>query len=115
MKRGAGMKVKHWSAIAIGMAVMMTGIPAWAGSATLSWYPPTEHVDGTALTNLAGYRIYYGKSATALNQSIVINNLGLTRYLIENLSRARWYFAMTAVSSQGTESARSTTVSKRVY
>lgn len=112
------MKAKISWVIFIGFAIMMIGIPVRAetapGSASLSWYPPTEYVNGTALTNLAGYRIYYGKSATALNQSIVINNPGLTRYLVENLSRVRWYFAMTAVSSRGTESARSQTVSKRI-
>src|SRR5690606_39089874 len=31
-----------------------------SGSVTLSWTPPSENEDGSALTNLAGYRIYYG-------------------------------------------------------
>ena len=35
------------------------------GSAALSWAVPTENTDGTPLTNLAGYQIYYGTSATA--------------------------------------------------
>jgi hypothetical protein len=35
------------------------------GSATLSWAAPTENMDGTPLTNLAGYQIYYGTSAAA--------------------------------------------------
>src|SRR5580698_8272340 len=30
------------------------------GSATLSWTVPTENTNGTPLTNLAGYHIYYG-------------------------------------------------------
>ena len=84
------------------------------GSATLSWNPPTENVDGTTLTDLSGYRIYYGRSANQLNQSIVLNNPGLTRYVVENLAPANWHFAMTSVNSSGIESGRSPTVSKTI-
>jgi len=84
------------------------------GSATLSWQPPTQNADGTVLTGLRGYRIYYGRSAGALDQVLMLDNPGLTRYVIENLSPATWYFAMTAYNSQGAESTRSTTASKTV-
>ena len=84
------------------------------GSATLSWVPPTERADGSALTDLAGYRIYYGRNPNTLNQSIVLNNPGLTRYVVENLPPARWHFSMTSVSSSGDESSRSVTVSKTI-
>ena len=40
------------------------------GSATLSWEAPTTNTNGTALTDLAGYRIYYGPSAEQLDQSV---------------------------------------------
>lgn len=85
-----------------------------AGSATLSWNPPTENTDGSSLTNLAGYRIYYGKNASNPGQSVVLNNPGLTRYVIENLSPAKWYFTITSVTAGGVESARATTVSKTI-
>ena len=84
------------------------------GSASLSWMPPTENSDGTALTDLAGYRIYYGRSASALDQVVAIGNPGLTSYLVENLSPARWYFSMTTLNSRGVESGRSATASKTV-
>jgi hypothetical protein len=87
---------------------------AASGAATLSWYPPTENADGSHLGNLVGYRIYYGKTATKLNKSITINNPGLTRYVVENLSTARWHFAISSINSAGIESQRSKTVSKRV-
>ena len=32
---------------------------------------------------------------------VVVNNPGLTRYVIENLTPARWYFSMTSVNSRG--------------
>jgi len=36
----------------------------------------------------------------------------MTRYVIENLSPATWYFSMTSYNSGGIESARSTVVSR---
>jgi len=84
------------------------------GSVTLSWNPPTENSDGTALTNLAGYRIYYGRNKDNLAQSVALNNPGVTRYVVENLSPARWHFAMTSLNTVGTESRRSPTVSKTI-
>src|SRR5688572_4186028 len=69
-----------------------------AGAATLSWNPPTENADGSPLTNLAGYRIYYGRNPDNLTQVVVLNNAGLSRYVIENLTPAHWHFEMTSVN-----------------
>lgn len=84
------------------------------GSATLSWTPPTRNTNGTALTNLAGYRIYYGTSPSTLTRTVTLNNAGLTRYVISDLSAATWYFSIRAYTSTGTESANSNNVSKVV-
>lgn len=84
------------------------------GSATLSWLPPTENEDGSALTNLAGYRIYYGTSAGALTTVITVSNPGVTRYVIENLSSGTWYFGIRAFTSSGAESAMSAIASKTI-
>lgn len=84
------------------------------GSVTLSWMPPTENDDGSVLSNLAGYRIYVGRSVNELTRVIVLNNAGLTRYVVEDLSPATWHFAMTSVNARGRESRRSATVSKVV-
>ena len=87
---------------------------ASAGSATLSWTPPTQNTDGSTLTNLAGYRIHYGVSASTLTQSIQIANPGVTTYVIENLSPGTYYFAVRAYTSGGAESANSSIASKVV-
>lgn len=84
------------------------------GSATLSWLPPTQNADGSVLVNLSGYRIHYGTSSSALNQTTTLNNPGLTRYVVEDLSPATYYFALKALTSSGTESALSKTVSKTI-
>jgi hypothetical protein len=85
-----------------------------SGSATLSWNPPTENGDGSMLTDLAGYRIYYGRNPADLNRQVVLDNPGVTRFVVDNLSPAKWHFAMTAVNRNGVESRRSRVVSKRV-
>lgn len=84
------------------------------GSATLSWTPPTENTNGTALTNLAGYLISYGTSATALDQQVKVANAGITTYVVSNLSPGTWYFTVTAYTASNTESAPSSAVSYTV-
>jgi hypothetical protein len=81
------------------------------GTATLDWTPPTENTDGTTLTNLAGYNIYYGTSAASMTETIKVTNPGLTAYTLTNLSPGTWYFTVTSYSSNGVESARTATVS----
>jgi hypothetical protein len=75
-----------------------------SGSVTLTWTPPTENTDGTALTDLSGYRIYFSDDPAALDNVIQVSNPGLTAYVIEDLERTDWHFAMTALNSQGIES-----------
>lgn len=84
------------------------------GAATLSWSPPTENADGTPLTDLAGYKIRYGRSATDLGSVIDITNPSLSAYVIENLSPGTWYFTVVAVNSAGVESEPSGIASKTV-
>jgi hypothetical protein len=84
------------------------------GSATLSWTAPTENEDGSTLSNLAGYRIVYGTSASALTNTIQITNPSVTTYVVENLAPATWYFAVTAVNSTGAESNYSNVANKQI-
>src|SRR5262249_25591330 len=88
--------------------------PPSTGSATLDWTPPTENADGSALTNLAGYTVYYGTSPTNLTQSVKIANPGLSAYTMTNLAAGTWYFAVSSYSSSGAESVRSGIVSTRI-
>jgi hypothetical protein len=92
--------------------VTVTG--AASGSATLSWTPPTQNSDGTALTDLAGYNLYYGTSAGTLSNKIALANAGLTAYTLASLSTGTYYFALTAYNSAGAESALSNVGSKSV-
>lgn len=73
------------------------------GSVTLSWTPPTLNTDGTALTDLDGYTVYWGKQSGEYTNSADIG-AGATTFVVENLSAGTWYFAMRAYNTQGVES-----------
>jgi ABC-type oligopeptide transport system substrate-binding subunit len=85
-----------------------------SGTATLSWQAPTTNTDGAALTDLAGYRIYYGMNADDLTQTVQLTGLGLQTYVIDDLGSGTWYFAIKAVTSTDVESALSDVVSKTI-
>lgn len=83
-------------------------------TATLTWEPPTVNTDGSTITDLAGYRIYYGTSASALDQVIDISNIGITTYVVESLTPGTWYFAIKAYTTDGSESALSNVAMKTI-
>jgi hypothetical protein len=83
-------------------------------TATLSWQAPTTNTDGAALTDLAGYRIYYGMNHDDLTQTVQLTGLGLQTYVIDGLGTGTWYFAIRAVTTVGVESALSDVVSKTI-
>jgi hypothetical protein len=82
--------------------------------ATLDWMPPTENSDGSALTNLAGYTVYYGTSPSELSQKVQVSNPGLTAYTVTGLTSGTWYFAVTSYSADGVESTRTNTVTTKI-
>lgn len=87
---------------------------AGAGSVTLSWQPPTQNTDGSTLTNLAGFRILYGASASALSQTVQVPGAGVSAYVVDGLSSGVWFFAVKAYTAGNVESGPSNVVSKAV-
>ena len=113
-----------WNAIVVSVSdgKATTSLPAFSiavaqsatqGNAILSWQPPTENTDGTALDNLAGYRIVYGTNSAALTQTIDIPNPGISSFVVESLSAGTWYFAVKAYTPSA-ESSPSNVASKTV-
>jgi hypothetical protein len=88
--------------------------PPPTGSASLSWVAPIDNTNGTLLNQLAGYHIHYGTSANALTQSIDVSGTSTTTYVISNLAAGTYYFAVSAYTAQGTESALSDVASKTI-
>jgi hypothetical protein len=95
-------------------SITVTATPVTPGSATVSWVAPTENVNGTALTDLAGYNVYYGTNSASLNQKVAVSNAGATAYTVSGLTSGTWYFAVTSYTSEGVESARSPLSSKTI-
>jgi hypothetical protein len=85
-----------------------------AGSATLSWTPPTQNSDGSSLGYLAGYRVMYGRTSSNLDQTVNVDNPSVNRYMVENLGSGTWYFAVMAVNATGVTSQMSNTASKTI-
>ena len=92
----------------------VTVTAAATGRATLSWGAPTQRTDGTPLTDLAGFRVYYGNSSNDLRYVIDVRDPGARSWVIENLTSGTWYFAATAFDITGAESDRSNTASKAI-
>jgi serine protease len=84
------------------------------GSARVSWVPPTANTDGSALTNLAGFRVYYSTSNTSFTQSSTVNDMAASTTTISSLAPATWYFKVRALNSSQVESADSNIASKAV-
>lgn len=77
---------------------------------TINWMPPTENMDGTALTDLAGYDILYGPASGYYTHKISVPNPGIATYVVDDLAPGTYYFSVAAVNSAGTESPVSTEV-----
>ena len=84
---------------------------AISGSMQLSWTAPTENVNGSALTNLAGYRIYYGVQPGGYNGSVDVNVSSATQYDL-SVPVGTYYLAMTALDADGNESGYSNQIIK---
>ncbi len=81
--------------------------PPITGSATLVWQAPTDNIDGTPITDLAGYRIHFGASTQELNQVIEVDGAASTSYVINSLASGTYYFAVSAYNAFGIEGALS--------
>lgn len=75
-----------------------------SGLVTLSWEPPTMNDDGSPLIDLMAFKIYHGKSAGAYTEEILVENPGITTFVVENLLPGTYYFVVTALNSEGVES-----------
>lgn len=90
------------------MAMLSVGI---IGIVSLNWQPPSENVDGSPLTDLAGYRIHYGSRSRAYDQRLDVPDPATTQRELK-LASGAYYFAMTALDREGNESAYSNEVLK---
>jgi hypothetical protein len=91
-----------------------TGTAPTAKSATLAWTAPTTNTNGSALTNLAGYYIYYGNTAGSMTNKVTLSSAAMLTYVISNLSTGTWYFGIVAYTNGGLQSSMSNVGSKTI-
>jgi hypothetical protein len=90
-----------------GDVICTTGGPS--SSAVLSWDPPTTNADGSELTDLARYNVYYGPD---INNYTMIPIGNVTTYTVNNLSSGTYYFVVTALDDSDNESEASNVACK---
>lgn len=88
--------------------------PPISGSATLTWDAPTQNDDGSPLTDLAGFRLYYGDLPGIYATVIEIDDPTVTTYTVNDLTPGEWHFAATAINEAGRESEQSAPTSKTI-
>ena len=84
------------------------------GSATINWARPTTNTDGSPLTNLAGYKVLYGTSTSALTNVKQINDPAATSTTISALQTGTWYFSVRAFNTSQVESDNSNVAQKAI-
>lgn len=90
----------------------------WPGDTTaeLTWVAPTTNTDGSALTNLAGFKLYRGNSATNVRQGEVrtVAQSAATSASWTGLVSGTHYFCVTAYNVFTTESDCSNVAQKTI-
>jgi hypothetical protein len=94
--------------------IAVTSPPPTTGSAILNWTIPTLNTDGTPVTDLAGFNIHYGTSASNLNQTLQIASPTQVSYTLNNLAAGTWYFGIVSYTTVNTQSAMSPVVSTTI-
>ena len=74
------------------------------GSVTLNWTAPTQNEDGTTLTDLDGYIIFWGTEPDVYPNSERIENESVTTYLVEGLAPGTYRFAAKSFNTAQVES-----------
>jgi hypothetical protein len=109
------LKVNYTQTAGAGSITMQAAALSTAGSsALLTWQAPAANTDGSALSDLAAYKVYWGPTQGTYPHSTHIANAAARSHTVTGLGTGTWYFVVTALTSQGVESAHSNVWSKSV-
>ncbi|RKZ69838.1 MAG: hypothetical protein DRQ44_02425 [Gammaproteobacteria bacterium] len=81
-----------------------------SGSAKLSWTAPSAREDNSelVLSDIAGFRIYYGSKSRDYSNTIDIDDHTATQAVLAGLPSGTYFVAVTTVDVDGRESSWST-------
>lgn len=97
-----------------GCATVLTRLGVMDGWAVVSWTPPSTTANGTALTTLAGYELFYGPNPSELTHIVKIPDVRVTRMFVRGLGSGTWYFVVTAYTRSGVMSVPSNVARKTI-
>lgn len=105
--KGLEIELRRWRTLAI-VAVLTAVLLLLAGAAkgasvTLAWDPPTNNVDGTPVTDLAGYKILYGTNSGGYTSVTNVGNV-TTGTVSSLMAGTMYYFVARAYNTFGDES-----------
>jgi len=80
---------------------------------TISWSMPTNYTDGSFIniSDIGGYRLYYGTSSTSMTLAADLNDPLLLTYTFNNLASGTHYFSISSYDTSGIESIHTAPVS----
>jgi VCBS repeat-containing protein len=78
----------------------------------LSWVAPVEREDNEpiSLSEIAGYKIYYGTTQGQYPNNVTINDGSAVDYTFQTFTAGTYYFVVTTIDTEGRESGFSTEV-----
>jgi len=103
----------HYGRWALALLALLPFAAVAQGTLSLTWVPPTTNTDGSQLTNLAGYKVYWGPQAGLYPNSVAVNDPGASAHVL-NLAAGTWFSVVTAVNVAGIESNFSNAVTKTI-
>lgn len=102
------------AAVALSIAACSNAGPQFNGTANLKWTAVTTNTHGGPLWDLAGYKVFYGTSASSMNTVVVLSNPNVRTFVVTNLSPGTWYFAVAAYTASGTQGLHSNVATKKL-
>jgi hypothetical protein len=90
---------------------------ATTGAFSLFWTAPVSRTDGSplALSEIAGYRVHYGKSQGNYTNHVNINNGSLQSATLTGIPVGTYYVVMSTYDASGIESSYSAPVIKQAF
>ena len=98
----------------LGGTSVATGATGGTGTALVSWSAPLINADGSMLTDLTGFNIYYGQDPAMLDHVYQLDCGWCLWHVMDNLGPGTWYFAVKAYNRYGIESNLSPLASKTI-